>query len=133
MPPGPSARLGLPRERRVRQGRDFLRLKNEGQRLVHGCLIVNWIVLPPGAPSRLGVITSRQIGGAVERSRARRLLREAFRLHQLELIHPVELILIARRSIVGRKAGDVAKDFLVALGRAGLVARQGPGVEALKR
>ncbi len=60
------------------------------------------------------------IGGAVARSRARRLLRESFRLHQHELEQPVELVLVARNSIAGKNFADVEKDFLKALNRAGL-------------
>ncbi len=68
---------------------------------------------------RLGVVTSRKIGGAVVRSRARRLLRESFRQHQHEFAQPVELVLVARNSIAGKKFAEVEKDFLAALNRAG--------------
>ena len=71
--------------------------------------------------AKLGVVTSKKIGGAVERSRARRLLRESFRLHQHELAQPVELVLVARNSIAGKDFAEVEKDFLAALRRAGLL------------
>ncbi|MBK7999038.1 MAG: ribonuclease P protein component [Verrucomicrobia bacterium] len=64
------APLGLPRERRIKQGRDFARAKVQGRRLAQGCLILNWVDLPPTDLSRLGVITGRKIGHAVIRSRA---------------------------------------------------------------
>ena len=67
------------------------------------------------------MVTSKKIGGAVERSRARRLLRETFRQHQHELAQPVELVLVARNSIAGKRIADVEKDFLTALNRAGLL------------
>ena len=89
--------------------------------MVVGCLIANWQRLPAGAKPKLGVVTSKKIGGAVERSRARRLLRETFRQHQHELAQPVELVLVARNSIAGKKLADVEKDFLAALNRAGLL------------
>jgi ribonuclease P protein component len=89
--------------------------------MVEGCLILNWLPAPAGAGSRLGVITSRRIGKAVIRSRARRLLRECFRLHQLELTQPLEVVLVARSSITDRKLGDVERDFLKALRRARLL------------
>ena len=57
----------------------------------------------------------------MERSRARRLLRESFRQHQHELSQPVELVLVARNSIAGKKFAEVEKDFLAALNRAGLL------------
>jgi len=113
--------LLFPRARRIKLGRDFLRAKSQGRRMVQGCLIANWLALPPGAPSRLGVITGRKLGNAVVRARARRLLREAFRLHQHDLAQPLDLVLVARASIVGKKYASVADDFLLALGRARLL------------
>jgi len=114
------ARLRLPRSRRIKQRGDFSRAKANGERVVSGCLIVNLAARAPEQGSRVGVVTSRKIGGAVERSRARRLLREAFRLHQNELSRPLDVVLVARPSIAGKKLADVEKDFLVTLRRAKL-------------
>jgi ribonuclease P protein component len=114
-------RLRLNRASRLAQSRDFARVRQQGQRLVLGCLIANWNRLPDGAVPKLGVVTSKKIGGAVQRSRARRLLRESFRQHQHEFAQPVELVLVARNSIAGKKFADVEKDFLAALNRAKLL------------
>ena len=116
----PPKRLRLGRSLRLGQNRDITRVRRQGERLALGCLIANWQRLPDGAPPRLGVVTSRRIGGAVERSRARRLLRESFRRHQHEFTQSVELVLVARNSIVGKKFAGVEKDFLAAINRAGL-------------
>jgi ribonuclease P protein component len=119
VPPKPR-RLG--RASRIKQGRDFARLKAAGQRAVNGCLIANWLRLPGGSASRLGVVVSRKVGGSVVRSRVKRLLRESFRLHQHELAEPLDIVLVARPSIAGRAFADVEKDFLGTLRRAGLLA-----------
>jgi ribonuclease P protein component len=124
MPETPK-RLRLGRDSRLGQNRDFTRVRQQGQRLVQGCLIANWNKLPVGTAPRLGVVTSRKIGGAVVRSHARRLLRESFRQHQHELSQPVELVLVARNSIAGKKFADVEKDFLAALDRGGLLKTTG--------
>ncbi|HWH70683.1 MAG TPA: ribonuclease P protein component [Candidatus Sulfotelmatobacter sp.] len=113
--------LRFGRGARIKQGRDFARVRQEGERIVCGCLIGNWRRLPPEATSRLGVITARKIGGAVVRNRARRLLREAFRLHQYDLVYPVDLVLVARHSIGGQGFGGVEKDFLTMLRKARLL------------
>jgi ribonuclease P protein component len=113
--------LRLTRASRVTQNRDFVRIRQEGERLAQGCLVANWNKLPDGAAPKLGVVTSRKIGGAVQRTRARRLLRESFRLHQHEFSQPIELILVARNSIAGKKFADVERDFLATLRRAGLL------------
>ena len=114
-------RLRLGRTARLQQSRDFARVRQQGERLALGCLIANWHRLPDGSRPRVGIVTSRKIGGAVERSRARRLLRESFRQHQYEFARPVELVLVARPSIAGRDFAGVEKDFLAALKRAGLI------------
>ncbi len=114
-------RLRLGRAARIKQGRDFARARQEGLRLAVGCLVANWRRLPPASASRLGVITGRKIGGAVVRNRARRLLREAFRLHQHDLAGPVDLVLVARPSVVGKGFVEVETDFLTTLRKAGLL------------
>jgi len=120
--PTPDAgHLRLRRPARLQHQRDFARVRQQGQRLALGCLVANWHPLPEGATPRLGVVTSRKIGGAVVRSRARRLLRESFRQHQKEFAQPVELVLVARNSIAGKKFAEVEKDFLTTLRRAGLL------------
>ena len=116
-----SKRLGLGQKQRLKQGRDFARVRQSGQRVVSGCLIANWLMLPPDAGSRLGVVVSRKVGNAVTRSRTRRRLREAFRLHQHELRQPVDLVLVARPSIATREYAEVERDFLGALRKAGVV------------
>ena len=59
MPAASPNRLGLERSQRLKQGRDFARTRQEGQRAVQGCLIANWRRLPADAKTRLGVVTSK--------------------------------------------------------------------------
>ncbi len=120
---GTPERLRFGRAARLKQGRDFARVRREGERLVNGCVIANWRRLPAGTGSRLGVITAGKIGGAVVRNRARRLLRESFRLHQHDLAQAVEVVLVARPSIAGKDFSDVERDFLTILRKAGLLKR----------
>ncbi len=115
------ARRRLGRNLRLKQGRDFARVRQSGQRAVLGCLIANWMRLPGDAASRVGVVVSRKVGGAVVRSRAKRLLRETFRLHRHELTQPVDLVLVARPSIARCQYAQVEQDLLTTLRRAGLL------------
>lgn len=122
-------RLRFDRAARIKQGRDFARVRRVGERLVVGCLIANWQRLPADAASHLGVITGGKIGGAVVRNRARRLMRETFRLHQHDLAGPVDLVLVARPSIAGKGFAEVERDFLTTLRRARLLKQASGRIE----
>ena len=119
--------LRFPRACRIKQGRDFARLKTQGRRQVCGCLILNWLPAGASGQPRLGVITSRRIGNAVVRNRARRLLREAWRQHQHGFAQAHEVVLVARQSIAGLSLASVERDYLTALRRAGLLKAHEPG------
>lgn len=115
------ARLGLGRRARIKQGRDFLRVRQAGERAVKGCLIANWLRLPLEARSRLGVVVSKKVGNSVVRSRVKRLLRESYRQHQHELTQPLDLVLVARPSIAGKDFVSVERDLIATLRQAGLL------------
>jgi ribonuclease P protein component len=108
------ASLTFGQDKRVKRSEDFAQIKSEGRRLAKGSLLANWaeIAGPQGQPLRLGVVTSKSIGGSIERSRARRLIREVFRQNQRMLRRPLTLVLVARQSIVGKGLADVERDFL---------------------
>ena len=112
------AALGFPRSRRLKQQGEFARARAQGQRLICGCLIANVLPRPGRLAARLGVVTGKSLGNAVARNRARRLMRESFRLHQHELAGPVDLVLVARPSIAGKKLAEVERDFLRVLRQA---------------
>jgi len=55
--------------------------------------------------ARLGLVVSRKVGGAVKRNRAKRLLRETFRLNRHRLQPPVDIVAIVKAG------GDAIPDF----------------------
>lgn len=121
MPGQRSLRFG--RDKKLRWTGEFARIKMEGRRLTNGCLIGNWVQQPgrEGQPLRLGVVTAKNVGAAVQRNRARRLMREAFRLNQAKLKQPLSLVLVARPSIVGKGLAEVERDYLKLMRNAGLL------------
>jgi ribonuclease P protein component len=72
---------------------------------------------------RIGLTVSRKVGGAVLRSRVKRLLREIFRLHRQEFEPPMDLVINAHRSVRGRSMRQLEEELLCAFAR--LVKRSG--------
>ena len=124
----PPERLRFGRAMRIKHGRDFAQVREQGGRLACGCLVANWRPLPAGSKTRLGVVCGSKVGAAVVRTRAKRLLRESFRLNQRLLAQPLDLVLVARASIVGRQLAGVERDFLAAMRKAGLLKPAAPSL-----
>lgn len=82
---------------------------------------MNWQPSVDRGYSRLGVVVSKRVGKAVTRSRTRRLLREAFREMQHQILQPVDIVLVARKMIVGRRQSEVRRDLGRLLKRAGVM------------
>jgi ribonuclease P protein component len=60
-----------------------------------------------GDSDRLGLAVSRRVGGAVQRNRARRLLRDAFRRLSKTVAPTYDVVLVARPEISGRTQAEV--------------------------
>lgn len=64
-----------------------------------------------GERSRLGITVSRKVGGAVERNRIKRLVREHFRLNRQLLKKPLDINLIARQAAHGQPKQMILQDL----------------------
>ena len=66
--------------------------------------------LPP--PSRVGIVASKSaVGNAVQRARAKRRLREAFRQHQLRVPAGYDVLLVARGSLNRLEYREIEQRF----------------------
>jgi len=65
--------------------------------------------------NRIGLTVSVKLGGAVQRNRVKRLMREAYRLHEDEFASGVDLVLVARNRAVGASYHEIEKSLLRAL------------------
>jgi ribonuclease P protein component len=71
--------------------------------------------------NRIAYLASKKVGNAVKRNRARRLMKESFRLTNLEIPTGYDLIFIARNTITNRKCAEVKKSLESALKRTGVI------------
>jgi ribonuclease P protein component len=90
------AGAGSPRRGRLSRSADFDRVMRNGRSHAGRDLVL--YVFPRGSdePPRLGLSVSRKVGGAVERNRVKRLLREAFAQEAQRLPIGADAVVIAR-------------------------------------
>ncbi|MDD4400335.1 MAG: ribonuclease P protein component [Desulfitobacteriaceae bacterium] len=75
------------------------------------------VILKSSDEKKVGFIASKKVGNAVERNRARRLIREVIRLNISHIIEGTQIICIARATIKGACYTDVEKSILQSLKR----------------
>ena len=73
---------GFRREERIRRRAEFLKIYEKGSR-IHGRLLTLFLLPSSGAVGRLGIAATKKLGGAVQRNRAKRLIREVFRRNKI--------------------------------------------------
>jgi len=87
----PSARRG-----RLSRSAEFDRVYRQGRSHGNRALVLYSFPRGDGAPPRLGLSVSRRVGGAVERNRVKRLIREAFGAQEGSLAVGHDIVVVAR-------------------------------------
>lgn len=87
----------FPKSRRLRRSIEFKVAQAGGRRVTSEWFV--FVIRPRGdeAPARLGITASRKVGNSVRRSRLKRLVREAFRLHPDWFPRGIDLVVICRK------------------------------------
>jgi len=112
--------FSLPKEARLRTRAEFLRVYEQGRR-IEGRFMTVFILPSKAGRHRVGITaTKKAIGKAHDRNRAKRLLRECFRISSAELAEvkePFDWVLNARRSIIYQKLDKPLAEFRVLVAR----------------
>ncbi len=109
----------MERKFRLTRSDDFKRVRSSGKSYAHPLLVL--ITTPSQNPeARVGITASHSVGGAVERNRAKRLLREAVKPFLMHM-RPDDLVLIARAPLADGNLSQASDALKLLLNRARLL------------
>ena len=89
----------------------FRRLYAKGENAV-GRFVVVYARRNGTTQNRLGITTGVKLGRAVDRNRARRRIRETYRLHESELKRGYDVVVVARAAAIDGDFQELGKSFL---------------------
>jgi len=111
--------LTFPKSARLSRSSEFLRVKTEGKACTGRYLTLGAL---GGCPdSRIGLITTKRLGNAVQRNRVRRRLRELARLSRPEWTPGVWFVAIARSAAVKATFAELQTEWNRLAIRAGIL------------
>jgi ribonuclease P protein component len=110
----------MPAIKSLTSSRAFQRVYREGKGVANRHIAIRFLDRED-TELRFGIVAGKELGSAVERNRAKRLLREACRLNQERIREGHDLVLIARREMRGFSYKDAEEKVLELLKRAKLL------------
>jgi ribonuclease P protein component len=117
---------------RLSRSAEFERVYRQGRSTGNRYLVLYAFANPSAQGPRLGLSVSRKVGGAVERNRVKRLLREGFAKFEPDLDRGQDVVVVARPTALELAEREGLAGVEASLGelieKAGL--RRGPGAIA---
>lgn len=99
-PVRPAKRFGFPRERRLLKHALFDRVYKQGQRQFSTSMTVFYLRRNDEAGVRVGLTVPRALGGAVQRNRIKRRMRDAVRHNLEKLSAPVDVVINPKKGAI---------------------------------
>ncbi len=107
-------------EKVLRNKTDFDKLYKQGKSVGDKYVVV--FVRPNGKEIvRTAFLASKKVGNSVERNRARRLMKESYRLSLADVLKGVDVVFIARNTIKDKKQKEVERSMNAALTKVGIL------------
>jgi ribonuclease P protein component len=102
----------FPKRARLGRASEFRQVRESGETF-HGRFMLIGVLrgIEPGA-SRIGLVTSRRVGGAVTRNRVRRKLREVVRTSRSRLAPGAWIVIVARARAADAPVADLEREWL---------------------
>ena len=93
---------------RIRRRAEFQQIYNRGAK-VHGRYYTVFVLANPAGAGRLGIAATRKLGGAVDRNRAKRLIREVFRRNKIA--KGFDVVVIPKRDLLDANLTVLEADY----------------------
>ena len=102
------------RDERIRRRSEFKQVYEHGAR-IHGRFSTIFALPNHQARGRLGIAATKKLGGAVQRNRAKRLIREIFRHNTIAA--GFDVVVVPRREFLETSLTALEADYRAVLGR----------------
>lgn len=102
----------FPKSRRLLKHADFQRVYQGGRRQFTGNMTIFFLrrEAVPGGEPRVGLTVGKVLGGAVERNRIKRRMREAVRLSRSACSGPLDIVFNPRKSVLTMPFAELMKE-----------------------
>ena len=108
---GSGKRVRFPRRARLLRRADFERVYKQGRRHFAAHMTVFYLRRAEGRGLRVGFTVGRMLGGAVERNRMKRRLREAVRLHGPADGAAVDVVINPKKSLLRAEFAELRNEI----------------------
>lgn len=104
----------------LKENRDFRRLYRTGKSRASSCL-VTYATRSREGRTRCGITAGKKIGGAVQRNRAKRVIRAAYRQLEPQIDGAYDIVFVARTKTTCVKMPDVLRQMEAHLKELGVI------------
>jgi ribonuclease P protein component len=110
-----ATQVKFPRTARLLKHADFRRVYEQGRRHFSANLTAFYVVTPGSAGPRVGFTVSRALGGAVDRNRMKRRLREATREAWNDFATSVDVVVNPKKTVLNCEFATLVEEMRKAL------------------
>lgn len=103
--------FNLDKERRIRKNSEYRLVYKHGNYEVGRFCVVYRMPVAKLA-TRIGFVTGKKVGGAVERNRARRLMKEVYRLNQHAIREGYAIVVVGRARMASATYDQACKEMM---------------------